>query len=373
MHRDLKTPPAAGARSGPGFPGVDLARLTQWMDDQRLGEGPIERIRPIGGGTQNIMLRFARGPEEYVLRRPPLHLRGNSNQTMEREARLLGALARTDVPHPGLVAACDSERVLGALFYLMKPVEGFNARSTLPALHAGSPEIRRRMGFALVDAIAALGALDFEALGVADLGKPEAYLERQISRWHSQLASYGQFENWPGPQELAGLDALTAWLASNRPDHFRPGIMHGDYHIANVMFRPRDAEIAAIVDWELATIGDPLVDLGWLLATSWAENPPASGRLEPVWSAMPSPGELCDRYAEASVRDLSAVNWYVVFACFKLAILLEGTYARACAGKADRLIGERLHAKARELLRRGRLWLESGHLSRREEGAVGGI
>jgi aminoglycoside phosphotransferase (APT) family kinase protein len=362
MQKDLETPTATIGPSDSGIPGVDFARLTQWMDDLRLGEGAIERITPISGGTQNIMLRFARGSGEYVLRRPPLHLRGNSNQTMQREARLLGALTGTNVPHPRLVAACDSEDVLGALFYLMDPVEGFNARNGLPTLHAKSSEMRRRMGFALVDAIAALGALDIKVLGLTDFGKPEAYLERQISRWQSQLDSYSQLADWPGPHELTGLDTLRAWLLSNRPNDFSPGIMHGDYHIANVMFRPADAAIAAIVDWELATIGDPLIDLGWLLATSWTEDPAGSGELMPVWSALPSPAELRDRYAAASVRDLSAMNWYVVFACFKLAILLEGTYARACAGKADRLTGEQLHTKARELLRRGRLWLEGGYL-----------
>jgi aminoglycoside phosphotransferase (APT) family kinase protein len=355
------------------IPGVDFARLKQWMDDLGLGSGAIESVTPISGGTQNIMLRFVRGSREYVLRRPPFHLRGNSNQTMQREARLLGALAGTDVPHPRLVAACDSEDVLGAVFYLMDPVEGFNAREGLPTLHAGSAEVRRRMGFALVDAIAALGALDIKALSLTDFGKQEAYLERQMLRWQSQLASYSELANWPGPQELAGLDVLASWLVSNRPSHFRPGIMHGDYHIANVMFHPDDAEVAAIVDWELATIGDPLIDLGWLLATSWSEDPPESGELMPVWSALPSPAELRDRYAAASVRDLSAMNWYVVFACFKLAILLEGTYARACAGKADRLVGEQLHAKARELLRRGRLWLEGGYLSCATKGIFGGI
>jgi aminoglycoside phosphotransferase (APT) family kinase protein len=363
------------AAADSSIPGVDLARLTQWMDDLGLGAGPIEKLRKIGGGTQNIMLRFARDPAEYVLRRPPLHLRANSNQTMQREARLLGALAGTNVPHPRLVAACDSEDILGALFYLMEPVEGFNARDGLPAPHAQSVQMRRRMGFALIDAIAALGTLDIEALGLIGFGKPDAYLERQISRWQSQLSGYDQMANWPGPQELVGLADLTAWLIANRPSRFEPGVMHGDYHIANVMFRLADAEVAAIVDWELATIGDPLIDLGWLLATSWAEEPPGSGRLVPVWSDFPSPAELCDRYAAGSARDPSAATWYIAFACFKLAILLEGTYARACAGKADRLIGDQLHAKARELLRRGRLWIDGGNAERvpRPKGKYGGL
>lgn len=347
---------------GPSVPGVDFDRLARWMDGKGLGSGPIEDVRLISGGTQNIMLRFRRDARDFVLRRPPLHLRSNSNVTMRREARLLGALTGTAVPHPHLVTACDDEAVLGALFYLIDYVDGFNAREALPAPHAGSANMRRKMGFALVDGIAALGALDYQALGLSDFGKPDNYLDRQIARWQSQLASYGELAGWPGPESLIGLDAVTDWLSRHMPASFTPGIIHGDYHLANVMFRRDGPELAAIVDWELATIGDPLVDLGWLLATCWAEQPPESGRLVPVWENFPPPVELVERYAARSTRYLSDIRWYVVFACYKLAILLEGTHARASAGRADRSTGDQLHAKAVELLRRAQLWIEGAQL-----------
>ena len=250
--------------------GVDLEKLAVWMDGQGLGEGPLEGVTLLGGGTQNILLRFSRAGREYVLRRPPPHLRANSNETMRREARMLAALKGTPVPHPELIAACPDEEVLGAAFYLMEPIEGFNPSTGLPPLHAGSPQMRHRMGLALVEGIAALGALDYRERGLDGFGKVDSYLERQVARWKSQLDSYRQYAGWPGPGGIPGVDEVAAWLERHRPASFEPGIIHGDYHLANVMFRHDSAELAAIVDWELTTIGDPLLDLGWLLAT-WRE------------------------------------------------------------------------------------------------------
>ena len=132
--------------------GVDLAALQAWMDEQGLGSGPLEAVQRLSGGTQNILLRFTRAGRDYVLRRPPPVLRANSNETMRREARALAALAGTGVPHPGLIAACPDETVIGAAFYLMEPIDGFNATQGLPVLHAGDAAMRGRMGLAMVDA-----------------------------------------------------------------------------------------------------------------------------------------------------------------------------------------------------------------------------
>jgi aminoglycoside phosphotransferase (APT) family kinase protein len=151
---------------------VDLAALAAWMDGQGLGHGPIEQAELLGGGTQNILLRFDRAGQTYVLRRPPLHKRDNSDETMRREARVLTALKGSPVPHPEVIAACPTTDEIGAAFYLTELVDGFNPSTGLPPLHAGDPALRHRMGLAMVEAIAALGALDHEALGVADLGKP---------------------------------------------------------------------------------------------------------------------------------------------------------------------------------------------------------
>ncbi|QNG43797.1 phosphotransferase family protein [Sphingobium yanoikuyae] len=330
---------------------VDIESLAAWMTDQGLGSGPIDNVTPLAGGTQNILLRLTRDGRDYIFRRPPAHPRPNSNETMRREARLLRAIADTNVPHPALIADCGDEDVLGVAFYLMEPVDGFNPVGKLPMPHAGSPTMRHAMGLALVDGIAALGALDHQALGLADFGRPDNFLGRQVDRWRSQLAGYGEFADWTGTQALPSVDAIAAWLERHRPADFTPGIMHGDYHLANVMYRPDSGDLAAIIDWELATIGDPLLDLGWVLAT-WPDGSGASTVSVTPWEGFPTPAELVARYGAGSARDLSAVDWYHVLACYKLGILLEGTHARACAGKAPRDTGDRLHSRAIHLFDR---------------------
>lgn len=329
---------------------VDIEALAAWMSGQGLGSGPIERVAPLAGGTQNILLRFSRDGRNYVFRRPPPHPRPNSNETMRREARVLRALDSSDVPHPRLVADCGDETVLGAAFYLMEQIDGFNPVGTLPEPHASSPEIQHAMGLALIDGVAALGRIDYREVGLSHFGKPENFLERQVSRWGAQLASYADFAGW-SPAALPAVGKLANWLERHRPAEFAPGIMHGDYHLANVMFRHDGPQLAAIIDWELATIGDPLLDLGWVLATWPGIEGDSTVPVKP-WIGFPTPAELVERYRAGSARDCSATEWYLALACFKLGILLEGTFARACAGKAPRDVGERLHGRAVTLLER---------------------
>ena len=337
--------------------GVDLRALEHWLIDVGLGEGPITDITPLTGGTQNILLRFRQDDRLFVLRRPPVHLRSNSNETMRREARVLAAIADTGVPHPRLIAACSDETVLGAAFYLMQPVDGFNASEGLPSPHRNSSEMRRRMGLALAEGIAALAALDYQALGLGDLGRPENYLERQVARWKSQLESYGDQSGWPGAGSIPGVEVVGSWLEAHRPKASAPGIIHGDYHLANVMYRRDSGELAAIVDWELTTVGDPLIDLGWLMAT-WPTDDvsPAEAPVTP-WEGFPTIDELVAHYGRHSDRDLSSIHWYGVLACYKLGIILEGTYARACAGRAPPETGTRLHAQTLNLFHRAQRWI----------------
>lgn len=333
--------------------GVDLQRLQGWMDDVGLGEGPIVAPQQLSGGTQNMLVRFQRAGRDYVLRRPPLSLRPTSNETMKREARVLQALTGTGVPHPGFIAACADESILGAAFYLMEPVTGFNPVNGLPDVYLEQSALRHRMGLAMVDAIAELASVDYVAVGLDGFGRPDKYLERQVERWRSQFAGYEDFPGWNGAESIPGVDKVARWLTDHLPSTFVPGIMHGDYHFANVMFRPDDGEVAAIVDWELSTIGDPLVDLGWMLAT-WPDSDtlgPADIAVEP-WQGFARHAELIDRYAARSSRDLSHLDWYVVLACYKLGIILEGTHARACAGKAPRAIGDELHRRTISLFER---------------------
>jgi len=350
-------------QSSPGTGGqalVDRDALARWMDRQGLGAGPIESLSSLSGGTQNVMLRFTRGSSSFVLRRPPLHPRANGNETIRREIRVLSALRGTDVPHARLIAACADTEVLGASFYLMEPIDGFNATVGLPPLHAGNASVRHGMGLALIDGLLRLGRVDPSDVGLMDFGKVEGFLERQVSRWTKQLAGYQEYAGWPGAHEIPDVERIAGWLERHRPSGFRPGIMHGDYHFANVLYRNDGPELAAIVDWELATIGEPLLDLALVLTTWPRTNDPTSMKIEP-WDGFPSTTELVDHYAAHSDRNLSALPWYEVLACFKLGILLEGTFARACAGKADTRLGERFHARTRALFERASSLVSSRH------------
>jgi aminoglycoside phosphotransferase (APT) family kinase protein len=214
------------------------------------------------------------------------------------------------------------------------------------------------MGLALIGGVAALGELDYQALSLEGFGKPDNYLQRQVKRWTSQLESYSQYPNWQGIKELPNVERVARWLEANRPDNCVPGIIHGDYHLANVMYQNDSPELAAIVDWELATIGDPLLDLAWNMAT-WPDPADKYAWEAPVqpWDGFPSGSELVAHYQQHSTRDLSAFDWYRVLANFKLGILLEGTYARATNGEAPKKIGDDLHRKAVRLFERTANWV----------------
>ena len=337
----------------PLIDGVNFDRLRDWMDDQGLPQGALSEPKLLGGGTQNIVLHFERGGRSFVLRRPPLHLRANSNTTMLREARVLKALAGSDVPHPGFIRVCDNESVIGACFYLMEPVEGCNVVEGLMPFHAEAPDVRHQMGLSMVDAIAALSKVDYRLKGLSDFGQLDNWIERQVGRWGSQLESYSCFDTWAGPQAIPGVDDVAKWLHERQPKAFHPGIIHGDFHLANVMFRKDSAKLAAVVDWELCTLGDPMLDLGWLIAT-WPEDgtPRSTDVAITPWDGFPSADELAARYATLTGRDLGDLNWFVVLACFKLGIILEGTHARASAGKAPKETGDRLHAHTVSLFER---------------------
>ena len=334
--------------------GINLTRLLSWMEAKGLGEGPLTGLESLTGGSMNILAKFERAGRSYVLRRPPVHLRKNSNETMRREARVLKALSGSDVPHPELIRACDDEGVLGAVFYLMEPVDGFNpADGRLPAPYEGDTTWREALGLSMVDALAKLHRLDYRQVGLEGFGKPEGFLDRQVDRWRGQLESYAQIEGWPGPAGLPHVAEIAKWLEGCVPADFSPGILHGDFLLHNVMARPNKPELAAIIDWELATVGDPLLDLGWLIA-SWPSSEEEVGLFVGAkpWDGFPKADDLVAAYAARSDRDLTHLQWYVVMACYKLAIILEGTYARSCAGKAPRNVGEKVHKVAVALLNR---------------------
>jgi aminoglycoside phosphotransferase (APT) family kinase protein len=332
---------------------IDLAKLAAWMDSWQLGDGPIEQARLLAGGTQNILMRFRRSEREYILRHPPANPRPQSNRIMEREARLLGALAGTRVPHPRLIAACTDQSVLGAVFYLMEPIDGFNPTVGLPPAVRDNPSLRHRMGIEIVDALGELALIDIGAVGLQGFGKLDGFLERQVGRWARELESCARFEGWSGSAPLGDVEVIGRWLAAHVPPTMQPGIIHGDYHVGNVIYA-ESGKLLAVVDWEMATLGDPLVDFGRLV--SWpdgGEARPFTMRVERL-DGFPSKAELAARYAERTGRDLSSLPWFEVLACYKLGILLEGTHARSQAGLADRATGQRLHASAVALLEEAR-------------------
>lgn len=337
---------------------IDSAAIERWMTERDLGHGPLEGLERIPGGSQNVMVRFTRAGRDYVLRRGPEHLRPRTNASILREVRVLEALGSTDVPHARLIAACDDTSVLGgAVFFLMEPVDGFNASVEMPPLHASDAGIRHEMGLQLAEALATLGRVDHVAVGLGDLGKPEGFLERQVGRWLSELDSFRTDDFEP---QIPGVQEVADWLEAGRPDAWTPGLMHGDYHAANVMFSRTGPEIEAIVDWEMVTVGDPLLDLGWLLAT-W-QLPGVEGVLAGAFQrsgGLPDADELVARYAAGSSRDMSHVRWYTVLACFKLGIVLEGTHARAHAGKAPMETGLQLHNTTLRLFERAQDLMET--------------
>lgn len=339
---------------------IDFLRLNRWLLAQGLADGELQGPTLLAGGTQNLIVRFRCGGREFVLRKAAGTAYANGSETMRREARILAALAGTDVPHARLIAACEDDAVLGGAFYLMEPVEGFNVGMGMPEPHASQPAMRRAMGFALIDGLAALRRVDPVAAGLSDLGHLDGFLERQVGRWRTQLESYARYEGWPGANGLPQVKAVGRWLEQHMPKGFTPGILHGDYHIKNVLFRPDSPALAAIVDWELSTVGDPMIDLGWLMAT-WrgqgADDPGSPIEIEP-WSGFPTAVELVDCYAERTGADVSQARWYGVLACYKVGLLLEGTFARSCAGKADPALGQRFHHNAVNLLQRAARWTE---------------
>jgi aminoglycoside phosphotransferase (APT) family kinase protein len=285
---------------------VDWAVVESWLAARGVVEGQVTEIEPIGGGTQNLMFRFQCGDARLVLRRGPRHLRPQTNDALRREARVLSALAGSGVPIPRLVAAEPDESVLGSAFYLMEPVDGFNANVWLPPLHESNAEMRRAMGFHAVDALLALGEVDAERVGLGDFGRPEGFLARQVPQWLGMLDKYAALDGYPG-HSLPNIDELAGWLAQYRPSTFLPGIMHGDFHMANLMFRNDGPQVAAIVDWEMCTLGDPLLDFGWLLAT-WPQDGAIALSGSGI-SDLPTRTELVAHYGAAAQRSVEHALW----------------------------------------------------------------
>jgi aminoglycoside phosphotransferase (APT) family kinase protein len=315
------------------MPGLDLAALNDWIGDRLPGAGAGLTAHRIGQGTgtANALYLLSRGKRHWVLRRPPAARNHPSASDTKREWRILRALEGSGVPHPTPRLLCEDPAVTGSTFMIMDVVDGFTPGFELPAPFASDPGLRRDLAMAYVDGCAALSRVDWVSRGLAGLGKPEGFLERQVSRWTTQLDGYRT-------RPLPEFDFVAGWLEANRPRMSPAAIIHGDYSPFNVMVAPGPpARLAAIVDWDTGTIGDPLLDIGHLLGR-WTEpgEEPVVGAQAGGVAGYPSRAEMAARYAQQTGRDISALAYYEALALFKLAVILEGSYARqAAAGVPD--------------------------------------
>ena len=305
--------------------------LEAYLDAHALGSGPLE-AEPVGDGHSNVTYLIRRGDTELVLRRPPRPPLPPSAHDVLREARLLGAVEGAHVRTPKVLVACDDESVIGAPFYVMERVKGNVIVTALPDA-LDSEEQRRRVSEELVSALIEIHAVDWEACGLHDYGKPTGYLDRQLRR-------FGGLWEHNKTRDLPLLDKLVAWLAEHKPESGPATIVHGDYRLGNVMFAPgTPARLNAIFDWELATIGDPLADVGYLVAT-WAEPGEPHNTISALGGLTRQPGflrreDLIARYEAGSGRSMSDVRWYMTLALWKSAIFLEGSYKRRLAGTTE--------------------------------------
>lgn len=308
---------------------VDEDRVSAWLEREAGIPGPISAER-VGGGNSNATF-LLRGPAgSFVLRRPPAAALSGTAHSMAREHRVLMALAGTDVPAPRPVAFCDDPDVTGAPFLVMEHVDGIAITDRLPAEYEPGPGSVRCLGEEMVDGLAALHRLDWRAAGLEDFGRPEQFLERQVPRWTKQYESVAV-------RDLPRFAQIGEWLEANRPEEWTPGLLHGDFHLDNCLCSAREPRLLAIIDWERATIGDPLLDVGLALAF-WGTrpiDPPAMPQVQGVsrGAGGPEREELAARYAERSGRSVEHLSWYMALAFWKLAAIVEGAYAQYLDGR----------------------------------------
>jgi len=322
---------ATGTKEAPE--GIDRAGVEAWFDANVEGVELPLRFRKIAGGHSNLTYEVTdAGSGHWALRRPPLGKRLGSAHDMGREHRVKAALAGTAVPVPPLAGFCDDDSVNGAPFYVMDFVEGPILRSQAEAEEHFDERQRAAIGERVADTLVAIHDVDVDSVGLGDLGKREDYVARQLHRWQ------GQWEK-SKTRELPVVDEVHDKLVERIPEQGPATIVHGDYRLDN-MILTGSGEVAAVLDWELCTLGDPLADVG-LLCVYWAqEGDEMTALMQPPTLAegFPTREQLMDRYAERSGRDLSQLDFYVALGLWKLAVILEGVFARYAAGgygKAD--------------------------------------
>jgi aminoglycoside phosphotransferase (APT) family kinase protein len=319
----------AEARGRP--PLLVIEPLLGFLDQHGVGSGDLE-AQPVGEGHSNVTYLVCRGDSTVVLRRPPRPPLPPSAHDVLREARLLRALEGTAARVPRVLAVCDDEAVIGAPFYVMEHLAGEVITSEVPGV-LDTPEERRRIGEEVIDALVEIHAVDWQACGLEGFGKPTGYLERQVRRW------LGLWEHHR-TRDVPAVERIGEWLTEHVPPSGPATIVHGDYRLGNTMFAPAaPGRLIAVFDWEMATIGDPLADIGYLCA-SWSEtdDPPLGqfelGRVSRA-EGFPTRAELIGRYEERSGREVTALRWYTTLALWKSIVFMEGNYRRAVEGRTD--------------------------------------
>ncbi len=318
---------AVGKEPSTEVEGIDSEGVERWFAENVPDASPPFGYERITGGRSNLTFRVTdEDGGTWALRRPPLSGALSSAHDMGREHRVVSALTPTEVPVPDAVALCEDESVTGVPFYVMDFVEGPVLRDEETACREFSEDERRKIGESVVDALVTLHSVEPDEVGLGELGRKWDYVERQLKRWHGQWKQ-------SKTREIEAIDDVHRRLSQNVPEQQRATIAHGAYRLDNLILSPAGA-IAAIVDWELCTLGDPLADVG-LLHVYWSQP---GDEVLPLGSApttapgFPDRGELTERYAERSGLDLSTLDFYVALGYWKLAIILEGVYARYAQG-----------------------------------------
>ena len=307
---------------------IDVDRLATWMDGAGLpGKGEPIEASYVSGGSQNEIYEVRRGELHGAVRIPPPAAPANRDGGILREWRIIDALDGTDVPCTPALGMCADPSVLGRPFYVMGFVDGWSPMNTngWPAPFDTDLGARQGLAYQLVEGIALLSKVDWKARGLHDLGRPDGFHDRQVDRWTAFLEAIKG-------RQLPGFDEAAAWLRAHRPIDYVPGLMHGDYQFANVMFEHgTPARLAAIVDWEMGTVGDPKLDLAWVVQ-GWPTDTSAPDDAVASYvdlTGMPSRSAILDRYAEVSGRQVDDIDYYVILARWKLAVVLEQGYQRA--------------------------------------------
>jgi aminoglycoside phosphotransferase (APT) family kinase protein len=323
---------AADAEANSRPPLLVLGPLRAFLDEHGLGEGELV-VSPIGEGHSNVTYLVQRGDERMVLRRPPRPPLPPSAHDVLREARLLRALRATPARVPEVLAVCADETVIGAPFYMMEYVEGEVIVASIPTV-LDTPSERAHIADELIASLVEIHGVDWREVGLEGFGKPTGYLERQLRR-------FGGLWELNKTREIPAVERVGKWLAENMPSSGPATIVHGDYRLGNTIYAAdAPARLAAVLDWEMATIGDPLADIGYL-CMMWTEaGDPVEGlraHLANVTRAegFPTREGLIERYEERSGRSVGDVRWYIALAVWKSVVFMEGNYKRAIAGSTD--------------------------------------